>query len=86
MNSKPLGRIWKLIAGISLGSCSIFLYFYYERYLRWTFNEEGRYYDARTQTVYTTSGLAWGILAAIAGLLGAAALYKLHRPAKAETK
>ena len=34
---------------------------WYERYLRWDFNELGRYYDSATETVYTESGFIWAI-------------------------
>ena len=38
-----------------------FFWVWYERYLRWDFNELGRYYDAESQTVYTESGFIWSI-------------------------
>ncbi len=36
---------------------------FYKRYLKWDFNELGRYYDAESQLVYTDSAFIWGILA-----------------------
>jgi hypothetical protein len=46
---------------LSLAASAFFFLAWYERYLRWDFNELGRHYDAQTQTVYTTSGFVWAL-------------------------
>ncbi|MFM9927684.1 hypothetical protein VLK31_32220 [Variovorax sp. H27-G14] len=45
----------------SLAASAFCFWAWYERYLRWDFNELGRHYDADTQTVYTTSGMVWAL-------------------------
>ena len=39
----------------------LFFWIWYERYLRWDFNELGRCYDPQTDMVYTESGFVWSI-------------------------
>jgi len=57
---------------VSLALSSVFFYAWYAQYLRWEFNELGRYYDSVEQVVYTDSGFVWvlpaGVLLA-AGLM-----------------
>ena len=56
--------------------------YYYIRYLKWDFNELGRYYDAEHQIVYTTSAGIW-ISPALAFLMATLILallsYFIHR-------
>lgn len=40
---------------------AFFFWLWYERYLRFEFNELGRYYDAADQVVYTDAGFIWGL-------------------------
>ncbi len=47
---------------------AFFFWVFYERFYRFDFNELGRYYDAETDTVYTSSGFVW-ILPAVFFLL-----------------
>ena len=54
--SKGLLRV---AAGISLALSALFFYAWYAQYLRWDFNELGRYYDPVDQVVYTDSGFVW---------------------------
>lgn len=50
------------ISVVIFASLAIFFSFiWYERFLRWDFNELGRYYDPESETVYTESGFIWGI-------------------------
>ncbi|MDM0008231.1 hypothetical protein QTI51_25895 [Variovorax sp. J22G73] len=63
----------------SLAASAFFFWAWYERYLRWDFNELGRYYDADTQTVYTTSGFAWALPAFGCLLLAVALLARAWR-------
>ena len=44
---------------LSLATSAFFFWVWYERYLRWDFNELGRYYDAENQIVYTDAGFVW---------------------------
>ncbi len=58
----------------SLAASAFCFWAWYERYLRWDFNELGRHYDPHTQVVYTTSGFVWalpafGFLLLAAGVL-----------------
>lgn len=70
---------WRLAAGIgrarlrarigaalSLLFAACFGWLWYERYLKWDFNELGRYYDPVGQVVYTDSGFVWVLPAALA--------------------
>ena len=41
---------------LSLAASAFFFWVWYERYLRWDFNELGRYYDDENQIVYTDAG------------------------------
>jgi len=44
---------------LSLAASAFFFWVWYERYLRWDFNELGRYYDDVNQIVYTDAGFVW---------------------------
>jgi hypothetical protein len=44
---------------LSLCASAFCFWAWYERYLRWDFNDLGRYYDDVTQTVYTDAGFVW---------------------------
>lgn len=46
---------------VSLLLSALFFWIWYEQYLRWDFNELGRYYDASTGIVYTDAGFVWCI-------------------------
>ena len=59
-----------------------FFWAWYERYLKWDFNDLGRYYDAESETVYTTSGFVWAIPAFLFLMAGARGLYGSVRRAK----
>ena len=50
---------------ISLCLSVFFFWTWYEHYLRWDFNELGRYYDAESQIVYTDSAFIWVIPAVL---------------------
>ncbi len=56
-------------AGVSLALSALFFYAWYAQYLKWDFNELGRYYDPVEQVVYTDSGFVWilpaGVMLAI---------------------
>ncbi|WP_313372180.1 hypothetical protein [Achromobacter animicus] len=60
----------RLAALLSLALSAVFFYAWYAQYLRWEFNELGRYYDPVEQVVYTDSGFVWvlpaGLLLAVA--------------------
>ena len=51
---KP-GRIFTIGFWLSLAASAFFFWVWYERYLRFDFNELGRYYDDMNQMVYTDS-------------------------------
>jgi hypothetical protein len=72
----PYDKIRIIASFIRLSFSGFFFYAWYERYLRWDFNELGRYYDPRTDTVYTTSGFVWVIFAVVLLLPSAAALLR----------
>ncbi|WP_238912302.1 hypothetical protein [Achromobacter xylosoxidans] len=70
---------WRLLAGLGRGrllarvgavvslSCAAFFgWLWYQQYLKWDFNELGRYYDPVDQVVYTDSGFVWILPAALA--------------------
>lgn len=68
-------RMWPLAmaAAISLAVSALFFWAFYERYLRWDFNELGRHYDAENQIVHTTAGFVY-VLPAVGFLLAALGL------------
>ncbi len=70
-------RVWLAVV-VCLAFSGFFFWTFYERYLKWDFNEQGRYYDAQTQVVYTSSGFVW-ILPAVAWLIAALACVWLAR-------
>ena len=59
----------RVAAMASLILSAVFFYAWYAQYLRWEFNELGRYYDPIEQVVYTDSGFVWvlpaGVLLAV---------------------
>lgn len=69
------GRVRWLARGAALACLALsgfFFYAWYAQYLRWDFNELGRYYDPVDQVVYTDSGFVWVLPAGallVAGLL-----------------
>jgi hypothetical protein len=60
MADKP-PRIITLGFVLSLAAAAFFFWVWYERYLRFDFNELGRYYDAENQIVYTDAGFVWSL-------------------------
>jgi L-lactate permease len=68
---------------LSLAASAFFFGAWYERYLRWDFNELGRHYDADTQTLYTTSGFVWVLPACACLLLAAWVLARAWRRSRA---
>lgn len=46
---------------LSLCVSAFFFWVWYERYLRFDFNELGRYYDDEAQIVYTDAGFVWAL-------------------------
>lgn len=68
----------RVASALCLAFSGFFFWTFYERYLKWDFNEDGRYYDAQTQVVYTASGIVW-ILPALAWLIAAVACLWLAR-------
>nr|WP_315845817.1 hypothetical protein [uncultured Achromobacter sp.] len=68
------GRRWpaRVAAALCLPLSAFFYYVWYAFYLKWDFNELGRYYDPDDQVVYTSSGFVWVVPATLllaAGLL-----------------
>ena len=59
-----------------------FFWAWYERYLKWDFNELGRYYDPQSENVYTTAGFVWAIPAFLFFAAGARGIYGRFRRAK----
>jgi hypothetical protein len=57
MPGKP--RIITVGFVLSLAASAFFFWVWYERYLRFDFNELGRYYDDENQIVYTDAGFVW---------------------------
>ena len=53
------GRIFTVGFWLSLAASAFFFWVWYERYLRFDFNELGRYYDDENQIVYTDAGFVW---------------------------
>lgn len=70
-----LGRtrlLARAAAVASLAASGFFFHAWYAQYLKWDFNELGRYYDPVDGVVYTDSGFVWVLPAGmllIAGLL-----------------
>ncbi len=54
--SKGLLRV---AGAVSLALSAFFFYAWYAQYLKWDFNELGRYYDPVDQVVYTDAGFVW---------------------------
>ena len=83
MAGKP--RIVTIGFILSLAASALFFWVWYERYLRFDFNELGRYYDDVNQVVYTDAGFVW-VLPAVGFLLLALvrlaiALWRRHKTA-----
>lgn len=55
----------RVAALVSLALSAVFFYAWYAQYLRWEFNELGRYYDPIEQVVHTDSGFVWVLLAGV---------------------
>ncbi|WP_313621909.1 hypothetical protein [Achromobacter sp.] len=56
------GRVRWLARVAAIGCLALsgfFFYAWYAQYLRWDFNELGRYYDPVDQVVYTDAGFVW---------------------------
>lgn len=53
-------------AGVSVVFSAFFFWLWYAMYLKWDFNELGRYYDPDEGVVYTDSGFVWVLPAALA--------------------
>ncbi|WP_313067811.1 hypothetical protein [Achromobacter animicus] len=66
-------RSHRLAAPLSLALSAVCFYAWYAQYLRWEFNELGRYYDPIEQVVYTDSGFVWVLPASL--LLAAGVMF-----------
>lgn len=55
----------RVAALVSLALSAVFFYAWYAQYLRWEFNELGRYYDPIGQVVHTDSGFVWVLPAGV---------------------
>ncbi|MNX64518.1 hypothetical protein D3C86_955460 [compost metagenome] len=65
------GRVLaRLLAVASLALSAFFFYAWYAQYLKWDFNELGRYYDPVDQVVYTDSGFVWVLPAGVLLVVG----------------
>ena len=62
-----------IAAALCLALSAFFYYAWYAFYLKWDFNELGRYYDPVDQVVYTSSGFVWVLPATV--LLAAGAVF-----------
>ncbi len=52
-------RLRRVAGAACLGLSAMCFYAWYAQYLRWDFNELGRYYDPVDQVVYTDAGFVW---------------------------
>jgi len=67
-------------AGVVCMSLSaLCFYAWYAQYLKWDFNELGRYYDPVDQVVYTDSGFVWILPAGALLLAGLLCLWRAGR-------
>ena len=57
--SKLLNAARILITAMAFCASAFFFWAWYERFLRWDFNELGRFYDPETDDVYTEAGFIW---------------------------
>lgn len=71
---KP-NRAKAIISICKLFISAFFFYAWYDRFLRWDFNELGRYWDETVGTV-TTSGWIWVVPALLFFVSGASGLYR----------
>lgn len=60
--------LYRIGAVSCLALAAFFYYAWYAFYLKWEFNELGRYYDPVDHVVYTSSGAVW-VLPATAWLV-----------------
>lgn len=65
--SRAIARVAALFC---LALSAFFFYAWYAQYLKWDFNELGRYYDPVDQVVYTDAGFVWVLPAAALLILG----------------
>lgn len=65
------GRAMARVGAVaSLALSAFFFYAWYAQYLKWDFNELGRYYDPVDQVVYTDSGFVWVLPAGLLLIVG----------------
>lgn len=80
------GRLWRWLARIGaavcLGISALCFYAWYAFYLKWDFNELGRYYDPVEQVVYTSSGAVWILPATVLLAVGMVLLWRGGRRRK----
>lgn len=60
----------RVAAVASLALSAFFFYAWHAQYLKWDFNELGRYYDPVDQVVYTDSGFVWVLPAGLLLIVG----------------
>ncbi|MFD4837007.1 hypothetical protein ACFWP0_05820 [Achromobacter sp. NPDC058515] len=60
----------RMAAAASLALSAFFFYAWYAQYLKWDFNELGRYYDPVDQVVYTDAGFVWVLPAGMLLIVG----------------
>lgn len=71
--ARRAGVVMRISAVLCLALSAFFYYAWYAFYLKWDFNELGRYYDPVDQVVYTSSGFVWVLPATV--LLAAGAVF-----------
>lgn len=57
--SRPIQQVLSTSVILLLAASAFFFWLWYEQYLRYEFNELGRYYDADNQIVHTDAGFIW---------------------------
>jgi multisubunit Na+/H+ antiporter MnhB subunit len=57
--------IYGVIAALLLVGSGVFFWIFYERYWKWDFNYQGRYWDDASEQVFTTGGAIWVVPALV---------------------
>jgi len=73
------GIVMRISAVLCLALSAFFYYAWYAFYLKWDFNELGRYYDPVDQVVYTSSGFVWVLPATVLLAAGAVFIWRGRR-------
>jgi hypothetical protein len=77
--------IYAVIAALLFAGSGFFSWVFYERYWKWDFNDQGRYWDDASEQVLTTGGAIWivpALVLFVIAIVFARAAIKRYRAVK----